>query len=141
MKVRAVCTITKSLPIRFSTLVNYSLLANFGYINFFKEKDASSDNNLLIRNMKKIGFGGGCHWCTEAIFQALNGVESVEQGWISSLNPYDTFSEAVIVHFNASGKSDGFGEKIGFWAMPIINIFLSLFLFFLNKKINIAKIG
>jgi peptide-methionine (S)-S-oxide reductase len=67
---------------------------------FFKIKDASSDNNLLIRNMKKIGFGGGCHWCTEAIFQALNGVESVEQGWISSLNPYDTFSEAVIVHFN-----------------------------------------
>jgi peptide-methionine (S)-S-oxide reductase len=50
--------------------------------------------------MKKIGFGGGCHWCTEAIFQALNGVEFVEQGWISSVNPYDIFSEAVIVHFN-----------------------------------------
>ncbi|HEY0895050.1 MAG TPA: peptide-methionine (S)-S-oxide reductase [Sphingobacteriaceae bacterium] len=50
--------------------------------------------------MNRIGFGGGCHWCTEAIFQALNGVELVEQGWISSLEPYDTFSEAVIVHFN-----------------------------------------
>ncbi len=50
--------------------------------------------------MKKIGFGGGCHWCTEAIFQALHGVELVEQGWISSVNPYDTFSEAVIVHFD-----------------------------------------
>ncbi|PPK98902.1 peptide-methionine (S)-S-oxide reductase [Parapedobacter indicus] len=49
--------------------------------------------------MKKIGFGGGCHWCTEAIFQALHGVELVEQGWISSVSPYDTFSEAVIVHF------------------------------------------
>jgi len=50
--------------------------------------------------MKKIGFGGGCHWCTEAVFQSLTGVELVEQGWISSLPPYDAFSEAVIVHYN-----------------------------------------
>lgn len=54
----------------------------------------------LYKKMKKIGFGGGCHWCTEAIFQALKGVEVVEQGWISSINPYNTFSEGVIVHFN-----------------------------------------
>ncbi len=54
---------------------------------------------------------------------------------------YSSLPEIIPTHFNASGKSDGFGEKIGFWAMPIINIFLSLFLFFLNKKINIAKIG
>jgi peptide-methionine (S)-S-oxide reductase len=50
--------------------------------------------------MHKIGFGGGCHWCTEAIFQALHGVGHVRQGWISSLPPFDAFSEAVIVHFN-----------------------------------------
>lgn len=50
--------------------------------------------------MKKIGFGGGCHWCTEAIFQALHGVELVEQGWISSVNPHNSYSEAVIVHFD-----------------------------------------
>ena len=50
--------------------------------------------------INKIGFGGGCHWCTEAVFQALIGVEKVEQGWISSVTPFDTFSEAVIVHYN-----------------------------------------
>lgn len=50
--------------------------------------------------MNKIGFGGGCHWCTEAIFQALKGVDHVEQGWITSTSPFDTFSEAVIVHYN-----------------------------------------
>ncbi|MEO6687104.1 MAG: peptide-methionine (S)-S-oxide reductase [Dyadobacter sp.] len=48
----------------------------------------------------KIGFGGSCHWCTEAIFQSLKGVERVEQGWIASQKEKSNFSEAVIVHFN-----------------------------------------
>ena len=49
--------------------------------------------------MTKVGLGGGCHWCTEAVFQAVNGVKKVEQGWIASSGMYETFSEAVIVHF------------------------------------------
>ncbi len=55
--------------------------------------------------MKKIGFGGGCHWCTEAVFQQVAGVVRVEQGWIGSLPPNDGLSEAVIVHFDV-GKTD-----------------------------------
>lgn len=50
--------------------------------------------------MKKISFGGGCHWCTEAVFQSLRGVNHVEQGWVTSRPPNDTFSEGVIVHYN-----------------------------------------
>jgi len=53
--------------------------------------------------VQKVAFGGGCHWCTEAIFQSLIGVSKVEQGWISSTLPSATTpSEAVIVHFDAS---------------------------------------
>ncbi len=48
----------------------------------------------------KIGFGGGCHWCTEAIFKSINGVQKVEQGYVASTNENSSFSEAVIVHFN-----------------------------------------
>ena len=49
--------------------------------------------------MKKIGFGGSCHWCTEAIFSSLMGVQQVEQGWIASVENA-IFSEAVIVNYD-----------------------------------------
>lgn len=48
---------------------------------------------------ERVGLGGGCHWCTEAVFQAVYGVEAVEQGWIASQDPNSSFSEAVIVHY------------------------------------------
>lgn len=51
--------------------------------------------------MMKIGLGGGCHWCTEAVFQSLVGVHRVEQGYIASTGKNSSFSEAVIVHFNS----------------------------------------
>ncbi|ARN76667.1 peptide methionine sulfoxide reductase [Nonlabens spongiae] len=53
---------------------------------------------------KKLDFGGGCHWCTEAVFQALPYVDKVEQGYIKSSPPFDSWSEAVIVHFSDHGR-------------------------------------
>ena len=50
--------------------------------------------------LTKVAFGGGCHWCTEAVFQALKGVVNVDQGFIASTEKNTTFSEAVIVKFN-----------------------------------------
>lgn len=46
------------------------------------------------------GFGGGCHWCTEAVFQPLRGVSAVRQGFIASDAPDDGWSEAVEVEFD-----------------------------------------
>lgn len=50
--------------------------------------------------MTKVALGGGCHWCTEAVFQSLKGVEKVDQGYIASTEELTSFSEAVIVHFD-----------------------------------------
>ena len=50
--------------------------------------------------INKIGFGGGCHWCTEAVFSALRGVHSVGQGWIASDGENENFSEGVLVDFD-----------------------------------------
>jgi len=52
--------------------------------------------------IKKAGFGGGCHWCTEAVFSALKGVVTVEQGWIASVNVNADLSEGVIVTYNTA---------------------------------------
>lgn len=61
-----------------------------------------------MENSIKIGFGGGCHWCTEAVFMSLKGVTKVEQGFIAPKDNPESFSEAVIVHFyeNEIGLKD-----------------------------------
>jgi peptide-methionine (S)-S-oxide reductase len=56
----------------------------------------------LYTDFQRIGFGGGCHWCTEAVFQSLKGIDHVAQGFIKSAPPADTWSEAVIVTFDPS---------------------------------------
>ena len=57
-------------------------------------------------------FGGGCFWCTEAVFSRLKGVESVESGYAGgqTVNPtYEQVSagdtghaEAIRIEFNPS---------------------------------------
>lgn len=50
--------------------------------------------------IKRAGFGGGCHWCTEAVFASLRGVVHVQQGWIASTGDNAWLSEGVIAEFD-----------------------------------------
>jgi peptide-methionine (S)-S-oxide reductase len=43
--------------------------------------------------IKTILFGGGCFWCTEAIFQRLRGVKSVEPGYSGGNTDNPTYEQ------------------------------------------------
>jgi peptide-methionine (S)-S-oxide reductase len=55
-----------------------------------------------MKNRQRMGLGGGCHWCTEAVFQQLDGVVNIRQGYISSVAPANTWSEAIILEYDPS---------------------------------------
>ena len=54
--------------------------------------------------MKTLIFGGGCFWCTEAIFKYVSGVEDVVPGYIggTTLNPtYEEVCTGITGHAEA----------------------------------------
>lgn len=43
--------------------------------------------------MKRIYFGGGCFWCTEAVFKMLKGVSKVLPGYMGGTVPNPTYDQ------------------------------------------------
>ena len=55
---------------------------------------------MIEKQLYKIALGGGCHWCTEAVFKSLIGVYNVQQGFVSSTGENTNFSEAILLQLN-----------------------------------------
>lgn len=60
--------------------------------------------------LQRLGLSGTCYWCTEAIFLSLKGVTHVEQGWISSFDENDWFSEGIIITPKLNKLLESHGE-------------------------------
>ncbi len=52
-----------------------------------------SGNNTKTENMETATFGGGCFWCTEAIFKSLKGVEKVTSGYSGGTMENPSYSD------------------------------------------------
>lgn len=47
----------------------------------------------MKEELEKATFGGGCFWCTEAVFQRIKGVESVVPGYAGGDMPNPTYDD------------------------------------------------
>ena len=65
--------------------------------------------------METVVLGGGCFWCLEAVYQELEGVESVRSGYMGGETPNPTYEQVC------SGRS-GHTEvvEVGFDAKTIV---------------------
>ena len=92
----------------------------FASCNSSKSSTASTTNqdNNQQNNLEKMDdkatsvatFGGGCFWCTEAVFQDLDGVSKVESGYAGGTVKNPTYkevctgttghAEVIRIHFN-----------------------------------------
>jgi peptide-methionine (S)-S-oxide reductase len=59
----------------------------------------------MQKELETVVFGGGCFWCTEAIFTRLRGVESVESGYAGGHTQNPTYEQV-------SGGDTGHAEAI-----------------------------
>lgn len=53
------------------------------------------DRGGVMEKLEKATFGGGCFWCTEAVFQRVNGVTSVVPGYAGGNTPNPTYKEVI----------------------------------------------
>ena len=66
------------------------LLAFLSFNLNAQQNTENMDNNLALAT-----FGNGCFWCTEAIFQRLNGVENVVPGYAGGTSENPTYYEVI----------------------------------------------
>ncbi|NTW24083.1 MAG: peptide-methionine (S)-S-oxide reductase MsrA [Lentimicrobium sp.] len=67
------------------------------------EKISQETTIMQNINTDTATFGSGCFWCTEAIFQQLNGVLKVESGYAGGARPNPTYEQ---VSSGATGHAE-----------------------------------
>ena len=62
--------------------------------NKLPPKNSAKNQPIMRNNMREEAiFANGCFWCTEAIFQELNGVDKVEPGYTGGTVEHPTYEQ------------------------------------------------
>ena len=76
------------------TLLNFAF---WGYCTSEAYSQTENQNekgaSIQMLELKKATFGSGCFWCTEAVFERLNGVHSVVSGYAGGTVENPTYEE------------------------------------------------
>ena len=88
-----------------------------------------TQTNIIIKPMitnstELATFGGGCFWCTEAVFQGVKGVKSVTSGYAGGRSPNPTYHEvceggtghAEVIQIDFDPREVSYGQLVElFW--------------------------
>ena len=75
-------------------LITFASLSSIAACNSEKNyKIMSSSVNQAMDKVDTATFGTGCFWCTEAIFESLNGVVKVTSGYMGGVKENPTYEE------------------------------------------------
>ena len=86
------------------------LILTIGLLSF---RTVSKKQEEKMMNKQEIAtFGGGCFWCTEAVFSELEGVINVESGYSGGEMPNPTYKDistgtsghAEVIHITFNPK-------------------------------------
>src|SRR4051812_40490132 len=70
----------------------HSIILLFATFSMLMNINAAESTNAPGK-IEYATFGGGCFWCTEAIFQRINGVKSVASGYAGGATPNPTYEQ------------------------------------------------
>ena len=74
-------------------LIYLILLYLISFPGYGNEKISGEINMVDNNNLKKATFGSGCFWCTEAVFERVEGVQSVVSGYAGGTVEYPSYKQ------------------------------------------------
>lgn len=85
-----------------------------------EKKVIEKDKTTTTVNMELATFGGGCFWCTEAIFEQLKGVQKVESGYSGGHVENPSYNSVItggsghaeVIHITFNPKVLSFNELL-----------------------------
>ncbi len=77
------------VPVAIIAIVGGSVIVSKSSVQTHAEETAPSERAKL----QQATFGGGCFWCTEAVFRELKGVSSVASGYSGGKTPNPSYRE------------------------------------------------
>ena len=62
-----------------------------------KSKEVSDINNTSLEEAQEVAIlGGGCFWCTEAVFEKIGGVTDVVSGYAGGKSKNPTYKDCLL---------------------------------------------
>ena len=81
------------MKIQFNFIVSVVISLLLMTAAYTQNSDNSNDEKNDMDKLEKATFGSGCFWCSEAIFERVDGVVSVTSGYAGGAVEYTTYEQ------------------------------------------------